>query len=64
MGPLCQDVATHDTVMGRRCARHAEECREALRNPRTLGNVLAGGRARTDEEIARLVVELPKGEPS
>jgi hypothetical protein len=43
--------------MGRRCARHAEELRQSLRNPHTLGNVLTG--ARTEEEIARLVVALP-----
>lgn len=58
-GPRCQEPATHETVMGRRCARHAEELRQALRDPRTLGNILAGDRARTEEEIARLVVELP-----
>lgn len=58
-GPRCQELATHESVMGRRCTRHAEELREALRNPNTLGNVLTGGRARTEEEIARLVVELP-----
>lgn len=58
-GPRCQEQATHMTVMGRRCARHAEELRQSLRDPHTLGNVLAGNRARTEEEIARLVVELP-----
>jgi hypothetical protein len=45
--------------MGRRCARHAEELRAALRDPNTLGNVLAGGKARTEEQIALLVRELP-----
>ena len=58
-GPLCQAPATHNSPLGRRCARHAEELREALRNPRALGNVMAGGRARTEEEIAKLVVGLP-----
>ncbi len=62
VGPLCQEPATHETVSGRRCARHAEAMREAMRNPNTLGNVLGGKRARTEEEIARLVRELPKGE--
>lgn len=61
-GPRCQEPATHETVMGRRCAHHAEELRQSLRNPHTLGNVLTGGRARTEEEIARLVVALPVGE--
>jgi len=56
-GPRCQEPATHATCMGRRCARHAEELRQSLRNPHTLGNVLTG--ARTEEEIARLVVALP-----
>jgi hypothetical protein len=58
-GPRCQEPATHATALGRRCTRHAEAYRDALRNPRTLGNVIAGGRARTEEEIARMVVELP-----
>lgn len=47
-GPRCQEEATHNSFMGRRCARHAEELRESL-----------GKRARTEEEIAKLVVELP-----
>lgn len=59
LGALCQEPATHNSLMGRRCARHAEELRRSLRNPNTLGNLLAGGRARTEEEIAKLVVELP-----
>jgi hypothetical protein len=58
-GPRCQEPATHETVLGRRCAHHAEELRQSLRDPHTTGNILAGGRARTEEEIARLVVELP-----
>lgn len=58
-GVRCQATATHETFMGRRCALHAEALRINLRNPRTLGNVLAGGRARTEEEIAMLVRELP-----
>jgi hypothetical protein len=58
-GALCQEPATHDSIMGRRCARHAEAMRRSLRDPGTLGNVFAGGRARTEEEIARMVVELP-----
>jgi hypothetical protein len=57
-GPRCQEPATHETVMGRRCTRHAEAFREALRDPNTIGNVLSGGRARTEKEIARMVVEL------
>lgn len=58
-GARCQAAATHETLMGRRCALHAEALRINLRNPKTLGNVLAGGRARTEEEIAVLVRELP-----
>lgn len=57
--PRCQEPATHETVLGRRCAHHAEELQQSLRDPNTLGNVLAGRRARTEEEIARLVVALP-----
>jgi hypothetical protein len=57
-GPRCQEPATHETVMGRHCACHAEELRRALRDPHTLGNILSG-RPPTEEQIARLVVELP-----
>jgi len=63
-GPRCQAPATHDTVMGRRCTPHAEEMRRALRDPDTFGNLLAGARARTEEEIARMVVELPPSKPT
>ena len=62
-GPRCQAPATHETVMGCRCARHAEELRRALRDPHTLGNVLAGNRARTEDEIARLVRPLSEAQP-
>jgi hypothetical protein len=60
-GPRCQAVATHFSQVGggRICARCAAFLRERLRDPNTLGNTLAGGRARTEEEICRLVVELP-----
>ena len=58
-GPRCQEPATHDSVFGRCCEVHAEELREALRSPNTVGNLLTGGRPRTEDEIARLVVELP-----
>lgn len=58
----CQEPATHQTVMGKRCARHAEELKIALRDPLTVGNVIAGNRARTEEEIDRMVVLLPKGD--
>jgi hypothetical protein len=56
-GPRCQEPATHDSIVGRRCAAHAEELRQALRSPNTFINVLSG--VRTEEEIARLVVPLP-----
>ncbi len=59
-GPRCQELATHRTLFGRRCARHAEELRQTMRDPNTLGNVIAG--VRTEEQIARVIVELPKGE--
>jgi hypothetical protein len=58
-GARCQAPATHDSVLGRRCDCCAEVLRQALRRTNTLGNVLTGGRARTEEEIARLVVALP-----
>lgn len=61
LSPLCQAVATHETPSGRRCARHAEELRQALRSPNTLLNVLAGERL-SEEQIDRMIVELPKGE--
>lgn len=54
---LCQEPATHFSVSGRRCARHAEAMKQAMRNPATFANVILG-RVRTEEEIARLVVEL------
>ncbi len=57
-GPRCQAPATHWTIMGRRCAHHAERFRESLRNPNTLGNILAGGGRRTEKQIAKMVVEL------
>lgn len=63
LGPLCQEEATHETPSGRRCARHAEELRRALRSPNTLLNVLAGKRL-SEAQIDRMIVELPKGEPS
>lgn len=58
-GARCQEKATHETYLGRRCALHAESMRINLRNPNTLGNILGGGRARTEEEIACLIRELP-----
>ena len=58
-GPRCQEEATHETVMGRRCERHAEDLRESLRDPNTLGNLFAGGRGRTEKEIEQLVRPLP-----
>jgi hypothetical protein len=58
-GPRCQEPATHDSIFGRCCTPHAEELREALRSPDMIGNLLAEDRSRTEEEIARLVRELP-----
>jgi hypothetical protein len=60
---FCQEPATYESKLtGRLCARHAEEQRQVIRNPNTLGNVLAGGKARTEEQIAMLVRELPSKE--
>jgi hypothetical protein len=58
-GPMCQKPATHETILGRRCAHHAEDLRVALRSPNTLMNILSGLKIYTEEEIARVVVELP-----
>jgi hypothetical protein len=56
---FCQEPATHESKLtGRLCAHHAEEQREALRNPNALLNVIRK-RASTEEEIALLVRELP-----
>jgi len=57
-GPRCQEPTTHVTVLGRRCTRCAEELRRAMRDPHTFINV-ALQRARTEEEIDRMVVALP-----
>jgi len=57
-GPRCQDAATHESVWGRRCTKHADELKKRLRDPSTLGNIIAG-RARTEEEIGKMVRELP-----
>jgi hypothetical protein len=55
-GPRCQELATHDSFVGHRCARHAEELRRALRSPNTLINIRRG--PRSESEIAQMVVEL------
>jgi hypothetical protein len=57
-GPRCQAAATHEAHGSRLCATCAARLRQSLRDPHTLGNVIFG-RARTEEEIARIVVELP-----
>lgn len=51
-------LATYQSYLGRRCARHAEALRAALMDPRTLGNILARG-VLDEEQVKRLVVELP-----
>lgn len=56
---LCQKPATYASVMGRRCETCAEQLRRAMRSPNTLAN-LALGRARTEDEIAKLLVRLPE----
>lgn len=60
-GVRCQEPATHATVLGRRCAHHAEELRQALRDPNTLINVLGRKGACTEEQIDRAVVPIAKG---
>ena len=58
-GERCGQPATHQSaIVARLCTTHANLLRERLRNPDTVANVLLG-RARTEEEIAKLVVELP-----
>jgi hypothetical protein len=51
----CLAPATHITIQGPHCAACAEALRKSLRDPNTLGNILAGNRARTEEEIALMV---------
>lgn len=60
----CGKPATHLAYWETKplCAEHAEQLRVALRSDNSLGNVLAGGRARTEEEIERMV--RPIGDPS
>ena len=58
-GSRCQEPVTHDTFLGLHCAHHAEVLRVDLRDPDTLCGSMAGRRQRTEEEIERLVVELP-----
>lgn len=55
----CGEPATHAGYGGTKplCDKHAQELRDALRSPDTVGNVLAG-RARTEEEIAIMVRPL------
>jgi hypothetical protein len=51
----CLAEATHITIHGARCTKCAEQFKESLRDPNTLGNILAGNRARTEEEISKMV---------
>lgn len=60
-GPRCQETATHTTYLGRKCARHVEEMRRALRSPNTLVSLIRG-RPYTEEEIAKMISPLPTGE--
>jgi hypothetical protein len=53
-GLRCAKPALYTSVMGYLCERCADKLRTSMRNPSTFMNVLAG-RARTKEEIARLV---------
>lgn len=55
----CGKPATHLAYARTKplCEEHAREMREALASPDALGNVIAG-RARTPEEISRMVVPI------
>jgi hypothetical protein len=56
---FCQEPATHESKLtGRLCVHHAEEQREALRDPSALINVIRK-RVSTEEEISVLVRKLP-----
>lgn len=57
-GARCQKKATHSTYLGRRCSQHADQLREAFRSTNTLINVFGRRGRYTEEEIARMVVEL------
>jgi len=51
---FCNEPATHESISGDRCDACAEKLRQAMRNPNTVMNMLAGG-ARTEAQIARMV---------
>jgi hypothetical protein len=55
----CGEPATHASYGGTKplCGYHAEQLRESLRSPDSIGNVIAG-RPRTEEEIAIMVRPL------
>ena len=53
-GPRCGASATYQTLLGPRCTTCTAKLRLAMRDPSTMGNVLSG-RARTDDEIDRLI---------
>ena len=56
-GPRCSKPATYSTPLGYRCTECADHMRADARNPNTLMNVIAG-RARTEEEIEKLIKAL------
>jgi len=53
----CGRPATHTSYDDNKplCDEHAEELRAGLRSPNSIGNILAGGRPRTEEEIVLMV---------
>jgi hypothetical protein len=53
-GERCMQPATFATYVGPRCARCAEAIKRGMKDPSTLGSVLAG-KTCSDEDIARLV---------
>ena len=56
-GPRCGKQATYATALGYRCTACADQMRADARNPNTFMNVIAG-RARTEEEIEKLIKAL------
>lgn len=51
----CGKPAMFESPLGDYCEACAEKLRERMRNPNMALNVLAGGGARTEEQIAKLV---------
>lgn len=50
----CEEKAIAETTLGPRCKRHLEEFKEAMADPNTIINVVAG-KAKTPKEIAAMI---------